>query len=73
MICRYVRFADYFVERDITNREYRTDGTVIALGWYRQYRSDGIGTTYSDDTRSLIPVISVHFVSNLLYRWQSCA
>ena len=26
---------------------------------------------YSDDTRSLIPMISVHLVSNLLYRWQS--
>ena len=26
---------------------------------------------YSDDTRSLIPMISVHLVSNLQYRWQS--
>ena len=26
---------------------------------------------YSGDTRSLIPVISVHLVSILLYRWQS--
>ena len=28
-------------------------------------------SAYSGDTRSLIPVISVHLVSILQYRWQS--
>ena len=38
---------------------------------YSPHKLSGNMAAYSDDTRSLIPVISVHLVSNLQYRWQS--
>ena len=43
------------------------------FGLQRAFKMAGAQTivAYSGDTRSLIPVISVHLVSILQYRWQS--